>query len=267
MQLPRRRENGIDVVCFRVEPVHADDSPGIHDRYKMGDYISDAEIIEDRGTESMTRRPSVEEGMMLAAISVQAILLCFLLTAEVSSGIPLTSTTEPRENNGSLIPKDDDSWHKYVRAPPSKNIAPQSIVLESITGKVINPQGMISGTGPTTFTRSNEDDIRPSLIVDFGQNVVGYLTLKLRGTKLDQSTTALPGLRIAFSETLQNLASGRSDFTRSDNADTGDVGVLHFSLQSGRLAHLLTDGEQTCLQRDGSSKQYLINNPFPAQHT
>lgn len=69
------------------------------------------------------------------------------------------------------------------------------------------------------FTRVNEvypgvlaDDEIPRVVVDFGKVVVGYPHLRFASAS-DNS----PGIRLAFSETLQFLTD-RSDFTRSDQS-------------------------------------------------
>lgn len=113
----------------------------------------------------------------------------------------------------------DKSWQKYVRAP-NKIVAPKGVVSGSVTGQVSQPEGLINGGTPTILSRHKSKDEIPSLVVDFGQNIAGYLNLRLKGST--DSTTALPGIRLAFSETLQHLTD-RSDFTRSDNAENGDV--------------------------------------------
>lgn len=112
------------------------------------------------------------------------------------------------------------SWHKYVRAPSSATVTPKGIVSGSVTGGVSNPSGLVDGSGATVLRRLHSSDPVPSLVVDFGQNLAGYLNITLKGSS--NSSDALPGLRLAFSETLQYLTD-RSDFTRSDNADSGDV--------------------------------------------
>ncbi|KAL7905282.1 hypothetical protein GGI35DRAFT_142995 [Trichoderma velutinum] len=107
------------------------------------------------------------------------------------------------------------SWHQFVRSPVSNIVKPIGIVSGSTIGNVSNPNGLINRQGPTVLSRSDENDLLPTVVVDFGQNVVGILSLELGGS---QNTSAgLPGLRLAFSETMEYLTN-RSDFTRSDNA-------------------------------------------------
>jgi hypothetical protein len=54
-------------------------------------------------------------------------------------------------------------------------------------------------------------NVPPSVVVDFGKVVVGYLNIDFSG-----ATNNKPGVQLAFSETTEFLTSV-SDFTRSDN--------------------------------------------------
>ncbi|KAJ5716831.1 hypothetical protein N7488_002477 [Penicillium malachiteum] len=64
------------------------------------------------------------------------------------------------------------------------------------------------------LTRNEGDTDIPSLVFDFGQNVVGILSINFAGSS--NSSEGFPGLKLAFSETQQYLTNV-SDFTRSDN--------------------------------------------------
>jgi hypothetical protein len=84
-------------------------------------------------------------------------------------------------------------------------------VLITVTQDQATPQG--------EYTRVNEVypglvAPAPSVVVDFGKDVVGYPRLELDGASAND-----PGLELAFSETQQYLTD-TSDFTRSDNGDT-----------------------------------------------
>lgn len=116
----------------------------------------------------------------------------------------------------------DNSWHKYVRSPSSRTVYPKRIVQGSVSGNVSNPPGLVDGTQPTVLTRWTTTDDVPSLVIDFGQNIAGYINIDFAGSA--SLNTSLPGLRLAFSETLRYLGVS-SDFTRSYNADNGDVSV------------------------------------------
>lgn len=68
------------------------------------------------------------------------------------------------------------------------------------------------------YTRINEvypglvaDTGVPSIVLDFGTNIVGYLQISFGG-----ASNNMPGIRLAFSETLTFLTD-ISDFSRSDN--------------------------------------------------
>ncbi|KAJ5125473.1 hypothetical protein N7526_007650 [Penicillium atrosanguineum] len=119
--------------------------------------------------------------------------------------------------NAAAISRDiagDDSWHRFVRSPSSPILKPYSILSANTTGAVINPSGLLDGNGnPTVLTRNEGDDV-PSLVVDFGQNVVGIVSISFAGST--NSSEGYPGLKLAFSETQQYLTN-TSDFTRSDN--------------------------------------------------
>ena len=81
-------------------------------------------------------------------------------------------------------------------------------------GRVLNPQGLISGDEPTVLERPGRLDEVPSVVVDFGMNTVGVLSIEFAGAQGEEGS--LPGVRLAFSETLEHL-SNNSDFTRSYN--------------------------------------------------
>lgn len=107
-----------------------------------------------------------------------------------------------------------DDWHRFVRSPSNPTVKPHGILSANTTGDVTNPSGLLGGNGnPTVMTRK-EGDMPPSLVVDFGQNVVGIVSISFAGST--NSTEGFPGLKLAFSETQQYLTN-TSDFTRSDN--------------------------------------------------
>ncbi|KND89181.1 hypothetical protein TOPH_06120 [Tolypocladium ophioglossoides CBS 100239] len=107
------------------------------------------------------------------------------------------------------------SWQRFVRSPDSNIVRPAGIISHETVGNVSNPDGMIDGKWPTVLTRSNVNSTPPTVVVDFGQNVVGILTINFAGSH--NISEGFPGIRLAFSETMEHLKD-RSDFTRSDNA-------------------------------------------------
>jgi hypothetical protein len=99
------------------------------------------------------------------------------------------------------------------------------------------------------FTRINEVypglvSPAPSVVVDFGEDVVGYPKLRLDGASAGD-----PGLELAFSETQQYLGS-ESDFTRSDNGDTITPGTDQVAVPSTPEdwtdSYGCQDGTQVC---------------------
>ncbi|UKZ97108.1 uncharacterized protein TrAFT101_011876 [Trichoderma asperellum] len=142
------------------------------------------------------------------------------------------------------------SWQKYVRSPASQIVKPVGIVSNSTIGNVSNPNGVIGGQEPTVLSRNTESDQLPTIVVDFGQNVVGILRLQFSGSQ--SLSTGLPGLRLAFSETTEYLTD-RSDFTRSDNASGGEKltnGTDQVAVKDGSYTwsdlHGCDNGSQVC---------------------
>jgi hypothetical protein len=126
-----------------------------------------------------------------------------------------------------------DDWQKYVRSPSNRIVYPARIVANYTQGNVTNPQGLLTGKGSTLFTRtprntSSAPDLSPTVVVDFGQNVAGYLSISFGGSY--NSTLGRPGIRLAFSETLEYL-SDISDFTRGFNVR------FQFITKKTRLTH------------------------------
>ena len=120
-------------------------------------------------------------------------------------------------------PWDDNGWQKYIRSPGSETVKPKLIFDGSVTGDVSNPNGLLDGSETTVFTRKSSSDDIPSLVVDFGQNVVGNLVIEFDGST--NSSDKFPEVQLVFSETHQYLGD-KSDFSRSDNA----AGVSHLAL-------------------------------------
>lgn len=149
----------------------------------------------------------------------------FLLTLLLHSFIVLVFTPFIRADSyqwqDSLNSDAAPDWQKYVRSPANQIIRPVAVLTNYTQGNVTNPNGLLTGKGLTTFTRTNgsagtEKDVPPTIVVDFGQNIVGVLSIKFAGAHSFNSTPGLPGIRLAFSETLQFLTNV-SDFSRSYN--------------------------------------------------
>lgn len=115
----------------------------------------------------------------------------------------------------------DDSWIQYVRAPTSMTVLPRTVLPQLIKGNVTNPNGLITGDGPTTFSRLTASDPTPEIVVDFGTNTVGLVSIDFVGAY--NLSEGLPGIRLAFSETLEYLTND-SDFSRSYNVSPLELG-------------------------------------------
>jgi predicted membrane-bound mannosyltransferase len=112
---------------------------------------------------------------------------------------------------------DSTTWQQHVRAPSSSAVTPKAVLDAYTTGSVTNAQGIVTGASPANLTRPSNTSDAPSVVIDFGQNVVGYLTIKFAGAA--SLAQGYPGLRLAYSETLEYLTD-RSDYTRSDRGET-----------------------------------------------
>ncbi|KAG9230059.1 glycoside hydrolase family 78 protein [Amylocarpus encephaloides] len=155
---------------------------------------------------------------------VQTLIILFYKIHPTTATPPILRAQAQLSN----LPADD--WQKYVRAPASTMISPVRIVSSYTTGDVKNPEGFLAGKGTTLIRRQAAAgnttaagkpilDIQPQIVVDFGQNTAGFLSIKFGGSSSFNSTPGLPGLRLAFSETLQYLTNV-SDFSRSNNGDS-----------------------------------------------
>ena len=155
-------------------------------------------------------------------------LLLFVLLSCISSG--LATSSQPL-------------WHKYVRAPSSKTVGPSAIL--HTHGSISNAQALVNDNGITTLKRPSTDDPVPSVTLDFGQNIVGFVRLHFAGASHNH-----PGIRLTFSETKEYLTN-QSDFTRSDNGDPITPGTDQFAVPSNPTTWTdkhgcLYDGTQVC---------------------
>ena len=104
------------------------------------------------------------------------------------------------------------SWQKYIVGSQQGIVYPAAIY--NTTGNVTNAEGLLDGSdSPAVLTRPSTDSTVPAIVVDFGNNTVGFLEIDFAS-----SSDNHPGLRLAFSESLQYL-SNVSDFSRSYNGD------------------------------------------------
>ncbi|KAI0841451.1 glycoside hydrolase family 78 protein [Hypoxylon sp. FL0890] len=115
--------------------------------------------------------------------------------------------------------EEDTNWYQYIRAPPSNIVKPKAILNDYTSGDVTNPEGLVTDGGVTTLSRKGNATEVPTVVLDFGQNIVGLLEIDFASST--NASDGFPGLRLCFSESLEFLTN-RSDFTRSDNAGQGD---------------------------------------------
>lgn len=137
------------------------------------------------------------------------VLTFFLVCLSLMTRVEASSAESRVEKRAVSTPT---SWHKYIRAPSNNTVLPVGIVANETLGNVTNPEALLASGGALTILsrETNSSDI-PTVVVDFGQNVVGFLEIKFAG-----ATSNSPGIRLAFSETIEYL-SNISDFSRSDN--------------------------------------------------
>ncbi|KAF7856031.1 hypothetical protein EAF04_009987 [Stromatinia cepivora] len=151
---------------------------------------------------------------LFGELHLTPLFLCIFIFTTLVDSLPRSSTHQIQNQHSSrqyasAIP----NWHKYVRAPSSSIISPQGIA--NMSGEVTNPNALLQPGGQvTTLTRANGSSNIPSITVDFGQNMAGYLSINFAG-----ASKTPPGIRLAFSERLEYI-SGVSDFSRSNHGDT-----------------------------------------------
>lgn len=131
----------------------------------------------------------------------------------------------------------DTSWHQYVRAPASNIVKPKAVLDEYSLGAVENPEALISGGNATVLTREGAEAAIPTVVLDFGQNIVGQVEINF--ARSTNASDGFPGLKLYFSESLEFLGN-RSDFTRSDNAGQGS-GVSCTKVQTRVVVADLTE--------------------------
>ena len=97
---------------------------------------------------------------------------------------------------------ENPAWTDYVETPSSQTVHPVAVL--DVAGAVTNPQALAHpGIGTTTLTYKLFG-VKPSLVLDFGQEVGGYPTF-------DVAATSGPVVRADYSETLANM--GNDDAT------------------------------------------------------
>ncbi|MFF2478005.1 alpha-L-rhamnosidase C-terminal domain-containing protein [Streptomyces sp. NPDC058066] len=162
------------------------------------------------------------------------------LTVTVPEALTLSGLTVVSDTDG--VPTDftvdawvDSDWRKV--AAVTGNSAVQRAVrfdAQVSTARVRITVTSAQDLGQGVFTRINEvwpeavdPVVAPSVTLDFGKVVVGH-------PKVDFASASgnHPGVRLAFSETLQFLTD-RSDFTRNDQAGGASKGTDQYAVPAG----------------------------------
>ena len=162
-------------------------------------------------------------------------------------GITLLSNADGVPTDFTVDTWDGSAWHTAAtvtgnsavqRAVPFDNDVNTSRVRITVTAD--------QNTSKGNFTRVNEvypavlpDDEIPRVVVDFGKVVVGYPHVHFASASANN-----PGVRLAFSETLEFL-SDRSDFTRSDQSGAPGQGTDQFAVPAGGADWKDTQGYQS----------------------
>ncbi|MYS19563.1 F5/8 type C domain-containing protein, partial [Streptomyces sp. DvalAA-14] len=166
------------------------------------------------------------------------------------SGITVLSNSDGVPSDFTVETWDGSAWQPAAtvtgstavrEAVPFAATVSTTRVRINVTADQNTPQG--------EFTRINEvypgvlpDDDIPRIVVDFGKVVVGYPHVRFASAS-DNS----PGVRLAFSETLQFLTD-RSDFTRADQSGVASGGTDQFAVPARGADWKDTKGYQTGTQ-------------------
>jgi Bacterial alpha-L-rhamnosidase 6 hairpin glycosidase domain/Bacterial alpha-L-rhamnosidase C-terminal domain/F5/8 type C domain len=166
------------------------------------------------------------------------------------AGITLLSNSDGVPGDFTVETWDGANWQAAAtvtgntavqRAVPFAAEVSTTRVRITVTADQDTPQG--------DFTRVNEvypgvvtaDEV-PRVVVDFGKVVVGYPHIAFTS-----ASAGNPGVRLAFSETLQFLTD-RSDFTRSDQSGVAAGGTDQFAVPAGGADWQDTKGYQSGTQ-------------------
>jgi hypothetical protein len=158
----------------------------------------------------------------VAAIAVLAVGAAVLpsygaasTTAPVKSGNPWTDS--------SYHPQPGD-WQPYVLAPSSHTVQPVSVLAAyprsgSITG---NPDAVLGHGGTVRLTSTGGTTGSPLLIIDFGKEVAGSVSVQVTG-----ASATRPVLHACFSESKEEMALGPDqndgEATYAPGCDTANI--------------------------------------------
>ncbi|RFU26408.1 hypothetical protein B7463_g9932, partial [Scytalidium lignicola] len=175
--------------------------------------------------------------LLIVTLRPRWTVLSFALLLTLIIEVVSASSQEPSQYAIKSNNEITDSWSRYVRSPPTTLVHPVQILSQYTAGNVTNPTGLLStGSGSTILFRASSNETSPTIVIDFGQNVAGWLSIDFTGASDNN-----PGLRLAFSESLEYLTN-TSDFTRSYNGDTITPGTDQIVVPSGPSAWVDTYG-------------------------
>ncbi|MFG2657379.1 alpha-L-rhamnosidase C-terminal domain-containing protein [Streptomyces sp. NPDC048425] len=162
------------------------------------------------------------------------------LTVTAPAALTLSGLTVVSDTDG--VPTDftvdawvDSDWRK-VAAVTGNSAVQRAVPFDApvSTARVRITVTSAQDLGQGVFTRINEvwpdavdPIVAPSVTLDFGKVVVGYPMVDFASASGNH-----PGVRLAFSETLQFLTD-RSDFTRNDQAGGASKGTDQFAVPAG----------------------------------
>lgn len=149
----------------------------------------------------MTRRSWLAAGAALAVIGGS---LASYGTAGASSSAPAASSQSNPWTASSYQPQ-PGNWRPYVLAPSGHTVTPVSVLHAyqrsgSITG---NTDAVLGGGGTVRLTSTGGTSSSPLLIIDFGKEVAGKVSVQVTG-----ASATRPGLHACFSESREEMALG-----------------------------------------------------------
>ncbi|MFG3363890.1 alpha-L-rhamnosidase C-terminal domain-containing protein [Streptomyces sp. NPDC048156] len=151
------------------------------------------------------------------------------------SGLTVVSDTDGVPTDFSVDAWVDSDWRK-VAAVTGNSAVQRAVRFDGpvSTARVRITVASAQDLGQGVFTRINEvwpeavdPVVAPSVTLDFGKVVVGYPKVDFAWASDNH-----PGVRLAFSETLQFLTD-RSDFTRNDQAGGASKGTDQYAVSKG----------------------------------
>ena len=165
-------------------------------------------------------------------------------------GITLLSNTDGVPSDFTVETWDGSAWQPAATVTGNTDVlrpVPFSKTVSTTQVRITVTADQDASRG--VFTRVNEvypavlatDDI-PRVVIDFGKVVVGYPHVRFHSASANN-----PGVRLAFSETLQFL-SDRSDFTRADQSGVASGGTDQFAVPARGADWKDTKGYQTGTQ-------------------